>query len=118
MNTLYITNTGTVMLDENNKPGSFESTREGISRIFYLKEDTKIYVNREGQEQELDAKAGDLVISFYESEFPHKIIVINSDEWKENLEAYEAAMQKRKEEWAKEKCGECPCECDCTCSNA
>lgn len=117
MNTLYITGTGRVLLDENNNIQSANTSREGINNILHLKEDTKIVYNREGDEKTLDGKAGDIVVTFYEKEFPNSIIVVSSNEWKENLEAYEAAEQKRKEEWAKrnaENCDKC-CDCECGC---
>lgn len=114
MNTLYITNTGRVMLNEQGNIVPFEHTREAIDRIIMLKEDTKIITVHDDKEDILEAKAGDLVISFYESRFPHKLIVVNNPEWKENLAAYEEAEQKAKEEWAK-KHAETP-QCD-NCEN-
>lgn len=118
MNTLYITSTGRIMLDENNVPHPCDYSREGINNIFHIKEDTNVVYEKGDVKTTLEAKAGDIVISFYEDEFPNKIIIVDSKEWKENLEAYEAYQQKQKEEWAKRKaegCDKC-CDCECACS--
>lgn len=114
MNTLYITSTGRVLLDENNNPCSLERTREGINNVFYIKEDTKVIYKKGEENITLDAKAGDILVSFYENEFPNKVIVVNNKEWQENLTKYEEWEQKRKEEWAAAKnaeCGDCEAKC-------
>ena len=120
MNTLYISRTGRIMLDENNNPLPFDRSRSSIDDVYFIKEDTKIVFNRGEDKSELEAKAGDIVITFYEEKFPNRVIVISSEQWKENLEAYEAYEQQVKEEWAKKKSesdlqpGEC-CDCCCKC---
>lgn len=113
MNTLYISRTGRIMLDENNNPLSFDRSRNSIDDVYFIKEDTKIVFNRGEDKSELEAKAGDIVITFYEDKFPNRVIVVSSEQWKENLEAYEAYEQQIKEEWAKK--NDAPC-CDC-CEN-
>lgn len=110
MNTLYISRTGRIMLDENNSPKPFDRSRSSIDDVFFIKEDTKIVFERGETKTELEAKAGDIVVTFYEEKFPNRVIVVDSKQWKENLEAYEAYEQQMKEEWAKK--NEAPC-CDC-----
>ena len=120
MNTLYISRTGRIMLDENNSPKPFDRSRNSIDDVFFIKEDTKIVFERGEYKTELEAKAGDIVVTFYEEQFPNRVIVVNNEQWKENLETYEAWEQKRKEEWAannsnpcsKPCCGDCKCECE------
>ena len=65
----------------------------------------------------VDCKAGDIVITFYEKEFPNPVIVVNNEQWEENINTYETNEQKRKEEWAakQKECCEC-CE-NCKLSN-
>lgn len=113
MNTLYISRTGRIMLDENNSPKPFDRSRGSVDDVFFIKEDTKIVFERGETKSELEAKAGDIVVTFYEEQFPNKVIVVNNEQWKENLETYEAWEQKRNEEWAKK--NDAPC-CDC-CEN-
>ena len=110
MNTLYISRTGRIMLDENNNPKPFDRSRSSIDDVFFIKEDTKIVFERGETKSELEAKAGDIVVTFYEEKFPNRVIVVDSKQWKENLEAYEAYEQQMKEEWAKK--NDAPC-CDC-----
>lgn len=113
MNTLYISRTGRIMLDENNSPKPFDRSRGSIDDVFFIKEDTKIVFERGETKTELEAKAGDIVVTFYEEQFPNRVIVVDSKQWKENLEAYETYEQQMKEEWAKK--NDAPC-CDC-CEN-
>lgn len=110
MNTLYITGTGKVLLDENNNVLPYDSDIESIRNISMLAEDTKVVYKSGEIDETIDAKAGDIVITFYRDEFPHPVIVVKSDTWRENLEDYRAKEQKRKEEWAAKQ-AESPC-CD------
>jgi hypothetical protein len=114
MNTLYITRSGRILLDENNTPKSFDRSRSSIDDVFFIKEDTKVVFERGEYKAELDAKAGDIVVTFYEEHFPNRVIVVNNEQWKENLETYEAWEQIQKEEWAAKKVNGDPC-CDCEC---
>ena len=120
MNKLYINPSGNVCIDDNQNIVPFSSTREGIKRIWLLKEDTQILYNS-GKDNTTETRmctAGDIVIEFYETTFPNKLIVIDSKEWKENLESYEAEEQRIKEAWAlknkeneEKKCEDCGCNC-------
>lgn len=87
-----------------------ESERNGVDNIFIVPENCIVRID----DIVLDAEAGDLVITFYESKFPNKAIVVKSDMWKQNLKAYQDYIQKQKEEWAKSKDNSCVCGCkDC-----
>lgn len=88
--------------------------REAIDRIFLVKEEMKFRnTKRDGSVQEVDVKPGDILIKFYENAFLNNWIVVNSKEWRENLEAY----NKRQEEALKENLTECCgcCDCDQSC---
>ena len=100
------------MLDENNNLKPFDCSRGSVDNVFLVKEDTKVVFERGEYKTELEAKAGDVVVTFYEKQFPNKVIVVNNEQWKENLETYEAWEQKQKEEWAEKKSDPC-CECCC-----
>ena len=98
------------MLDENNNLKPFDCSRGSVDNVFLVKEDTKVVFERGEYKTELEAKAGDVVVTFYEKQFPNKVIVVNNEQWKENLETYEAWEQKQKEEWAEKNSDPC-CEC-------
>ena len=112
MNTLYISRTGRIMLDKNNNPKPFDRSRASIDDVFFIKEDTKVVFDRGEYKAELEAKAGDIVVTFYEEQFPNKVIVVNNEQWKENLEAYEVWEQDAKLKWAEKKSDPC-CENCC-----
>lgn len=119
MNTLYITNTGRVLLDENGKAISQDTNREAIDSVMLLKEATHIEYTKRDQITSIDAKAGDIVITFYENEFPNKIIIVENEQWKENIETYEAKEQEKKEQWAAKNLAECgQCQDDAECANS
>lgn len=111
MNTLYITNGGRVMLDQDNNPVNFSRDRTAIDDVYLLKEDTKIVsFDKDGNKSEKIGKAGDIIVQFWENDFPHSIIVVSNDEWRDNIEEYNTLEQKRKEEWAAKKVnGSEPC---------
>jgi hydroxymethylpyrimidine pyrophosphatase-like HAD family hydrolase len=112
MKKFVINNQGSVIFDtEAEEISSLDSSREGISRIWLMKEPMTIVCQICDNKYELNAKKGDIVIKFYDSDFPFPVVIAKSKEWVKNLEAYDKAMQERKEKWAKEKCSECEC-CD------
>lgn len=100
MNTMYFTGTGRLQINDAGEPSEVPFEREAIRGIISVKEDTEI---RFANAPSIYAKAGDLLISFYENVFPHQVIVIHNDQWSENIEAYNVEQQKIKEEWAKQK---------------
>lgn len=121
MKTLYISNSGQVLLNENNTPEPAYRQSGGIDDIYYLKEDTNVVYTKGEDKITLEGKAGDLVIIFYDRDFTNKVILVSSKEWAENMEAREAAEQKRKEDWAKKQavnedlptCDCCGCDKHC-----
>ena len=123
MNTLFITRTGRIMLDENGEPKDSFVSRNAVSDVYFLTEDTHIVYQRNSDEEEhaihIDGKAGDIVVTFYERKFPHKAVVISNAEWKENLETYARLEQEEKEKWAAEKSnnGSGPVEVECACAD-
>lgn len=100
MNTLYITQSGRVLINENGEVQDYKTSIESIRNISLLKEDTKVVCNFGFAEKVVDAKAGDIVVTFYTEEFPNPIIVVNSPEWKENIETFNKNRQQEKEKWA------------------
>ena len=87
------------------------SDRQSFDYVQMVDEDCIVKLG----DEEVEAEAGDIVIKFYESDFPHRFVVVKNEEWKENLLKYRELEQKRKEEWAKKhSSNDCICEaCDC-----
>jgi len=115
MRILAIGNGGTVKFDtETQEIDSVESAREGIRRIYRITEPCHVKFNDGKYTEEADVNAGDIVILFWEQQFPHKMIVVNNQDWNENFDNYEKAMEAQKEKWAmakscddSETCGDC-----------
>lgn len=88
--------------------------REAINGIFLAKEEMKLRnTKRDGSVQEIDVKPGDILIKFYENTFPNNWIVVNSKEWKENIEAYDKKQEEALKENLTECCGCCDCDQSC-----
>jgi len=66
-----------------------EYAREAISRIVLIKEDCLV----KSGEMEIEAKSGDILITFYDQDFPNRFVVVRSKEWVENLDTYEKLME-------------------------
>lgn len=103
MNTLFFTDTGSVMLNDNNEPVNIPSDRESISRIYKLNEDTKIVYMRGTDKIELEGKAGQILVLFYAQEYKNKAVIVDSEKWAENIDDWRKEEQRKKEEWAKTK---------------
>ena len=117
MSTLYLTNSGRILINENGEAKSFDCAREAIKDIFRIEEDMNIVYSMGEKKVELTAKAGDVVVTFYEGTFPNPVIVVSNDMWRENLKAYEDEQQRIKEEWAKKSAAKCE-DCENTCRDA
>lgn len=111
MKTLYITRGNNIVVDtENNTVDRMSCERTAIDDLFRVKEPMHVIYQRGEYKKEADVVPGDLIITFYDNDFLHKMIVVKNSDWAEMLDAYEKAEQKRKEEWAakqNESCGNC-----------
>lgn len=104
MKTWYITRGNNIFVNtEDNTAIRYNASRSAIDDVFLMKEDTHIVYSYNGYKKELDAKAGDIVVTFYAQEFPTPIVIVNNEDWKNNITAYDELMQKQKEEWAAKK---------------
>lgn len=101
MKTLYITNGGSICIDqEENFVDRMPSEREGISRIFLAKEPMHVIYGEGEYRRELDVKKDDIIITFYSNDWEEKIVVAKSKDWVKNLKKWNEEEQRRKEEWA------------------
>lgn len=110
MKKFIIADGGSVCFDpETEEISTINSKREGISRIWIAEEPMTVTVKKFDKDYELQAKKGDIIISFYDDTFPSPAIIVKSKDWVKNIEAYE---KKQAEYEAKRnagcvKCGEC-----------
>lgn len=57
----------------------------------------------DGDKHTINVKKNDIIISFYNRNFKHKIVVANSEGWLDNITAYKEYKEKEKADWA-ERC--------------
>lgn len=67
------------------------SDRAAISSVIIAKEDCHVKT----ENGYIEAKKGDIILTFYETIFPNKTIVVTSEKWVENINTYNAAMEER-----------------------
>lgn len=115
MNKIYICDTGIVTIDENGVPKNFESDREGINRIMLLNDDAEIIYTKKGKSKTVTGSKGQILIQFYEDTFENPVIIVDSEEWRTNLENYRKHEEEIKAKWAKESGAKCE-SCD-LCAN-
>lgn len=118
MKKFIISDSGNVCFDpETEEISTINYRREGISRIWIAEEPMTVVVKKYGKEYELQAKKGDIIISFYEDTFPNPAIVVKNKDWVKNIETYEK-KQAEYEAKRKAECNECAicdvCECAAT----
>lgn len=65
--------------------------RMAISNMVVVKDDCHVKT----ENGFIQAKKGDIVLTFYEDLFPNKVIVITSEKWVENINTYNAIMEER-----------------------
>lgn len=66
--------------------------RMAISNMIVVKDDCHVKT----ENGFIEAKRGDIVLTFYEDLFPNKVVVITSEKWLENVNTYNAAMEEFK----------------------
>lgn len=67
------------------------SDRMAISSVILAKEDCHVKT----ENGYIEAKKGDIILTFYEDIFPNKTVVVTSEKWIENINTYNAVMEKR-----------------------
>ena len=89
-----------------------EYCRTGIDWIYEVPDDGTITV-KDSDIQNTPVKGGSIVILFYSDYgLKHRAVIIDNEEWRENIEAYRAKQQEEAKKYAnKEIDAEAPC-CD------
>ena len=99
-----MTSNANLMLDiENNSVKHIDDRYVSFNNVYVVPEDCIIVFDDGKKQTEYEAKAGQIAITVYKSSLPNQLILINSDQILENIEAYDKEMQEEKERWAKEK---------------
>lgn len=116
MNKIYIVDSARpILVDENDNIQDITSDREAINRIILLNDDCEI-VSREYDEngntttKRLIGKKGQIMIAFYENSFKHKVILVDNEDWVENITEYNKKLEE-----IRSKSNSVSGECDCTC---
>lgn len=120
MKTLYITRGNNIVVDtENNTVDRISCDRTAIDDLYRIKEPMHVIYQRGEYKREADVVPGDLVITFYDNDFLHQMIVVKNSDWAETLDAYEKQQQEEKERWAaKQKLENDLPDCDNKCCEA
>lgn len=116
MKKIYIVDSARpILVDENDDIQNLASDREAINRISLLDDDCEI-VSREYDEngnaitRRLTGKKGQIMVAFYENAFKHKVILVDNEDWVENITEYN-----KKQEEIRSRSNGISGECDCTC---
>jgi len=122
-----IVNTGRtpIMIDTDTlEVSTLDRGPRAIDEIYVIPEDATINwkkVNAEAEDRIVDVKKGDIMITFYDRDYKKDFVIVNNaDEWKDAINNYNAAVQKRKEEWAlkQKSCSDCCEDCSNCCKCA
>ena len=100
---------GLYYLGEDGEMDVQDYTPSRINYMYVADHDGKLtYIKRDGNKTEFDVKKGDRVLEFYSGyDFPNQCIVVQSDLWKENIEASKEAALKRAEQYKIARCENC-----------
>lgn len=115
MKTLYLSNcSAAIVIDkEADTCGTKDQCIDSIRNIYLADEPMHVIYQFGDTRREFDVEKDDIIITFYNSDLSEPIIVAKSADWVKNIRDYEAAVQKRKEEWAAKNANvEATC-CDC-----
>ena len=100
---------------ETNEIGNVSSAREAIQRIYVAPEPMHVIYQSGSRKEEADVEANDVIVTFYTDEFDKRMIVVKSEEWTKNIEAYNKRMEEARVTKMDNDCG--PCECECACKS-
>jgi len=98
---------------ETNEIGSVSSAREAIQRIYVAPEAMHVIYQSGNRKEEADVEPNDVIVTFYTDEFDKRMIVVKSEEWTKNIEAYNKRMEEARVADCKGACaGDCCGKCE------
>lgn len=101
MKTLYFNDGCNIIIDsETDSCSRLISQREAISSVYLVEEPMHVVYGEGEERKEFDVKKDDILVKFYESNFPNRIVVVKNKDWVKNLKDYNKYEQEMKEQWA------------------
>ena len=97
---------------ETNEIGSVYSAREAIQRIYVAPEPMHVIYQSGSRKEEADVEANDVIVTFYTDEFDKRMIVVKSEEWTKNIDAYNKRMEEARQKL--EECNDAGTCCEAT----
>ena len=115
MKTMFIKEGLNMTVDpETNEIGSVSSAREAIQRIYVAPEPMHVIYQSGSRKEEADVETNDVIVTFYTDEFDKRMIVVKSEEWTKNIEAYNKRMEEVASKNARQCCDDPCCDtCEC-----
>ena len=101
---------------ETNEISSVSSAREAIQRIYVAPEPMHVIYQSGSRKEEADVEVNDVIVTFYTDEFDMRMIVVKSEEWTKNIEAYNKRMEDARLKMEGTCEGPC-CDCDNKCES-
>ena len=111
MKTMFIKEGVNMTVDlDTNEVSSIPSAREAIQRIYVAPEPMHVIYQSGKHREEADVEKNDVIVTFYTDEFDKRMIVVKSEEWTKNIEAYNKRMEEIAAKQNENTCGaiECP----------
>lgn len=115
MKTMFIRESVNMTVDfDTNQVDSIPSAREAIQRIYVAPENMHVVYQSGPKKEETDVEAGDIIVTFYTDEFDKRMIVVKSEDWKNNILSYEEKIREEKNslnasnDYKCDECDACP----------
>ena len=87
-----------------NKLQKIQYDRASIDNVYLIDEERDLFIqDNDDKVTETHVVPGDIIVSFYTTDFTNRDIVVKSDKWTEHIKTFRANEQKKKEEWASNK---------------
>ena len=113
MKTMFIRESVNMTVDfDTNQVDSIPSAREAIQRIYVAPENMHIVYQSGPKKEETDVETGDIIVTFYTDDFDKRMIVVKSEDWKNNILSYEEKIR------GAQKCCDASDECKCEACDA
>lgn len=96
-----------------------EPLRCAIDNIYSAPEDVQVcYTNNNNERITLEAKKGDIIITFYNYDYiVNNVVVVKNTKWKENLISKQCDEESRQNKFVKMGSLRSKCDCDDTCES-
>lgn len=114
MKQIFISDSGIAGFDpEINEMFNVNRQPDRINNLLVIEEPTKVIVrNYDGNQYTFNAEKGDLVVTFYASDYDKRAVLIKSEDWYNNIIKLAELEVKRAQEWAAKRAAEPVPECE------